>query len=236
MKTMKKRSIAVSSLLASAALFNQSVSAQLSTPPATPAEMEAIYTASIESRTEEILKPLALTDATKSNRVHDIIIAQYRVMRSRDEVINAKLEAEGKDINYANRAGQLESESKTLHDYFLAQLAKLLSPEDVEKIKDKMTYNKVKITYDAYNSIIPGLTEPDKAKIQELLKAAREKAIDGGSASEKSDIFQQYKNQINDYLNAHGHDVAKAYKDWEAKQALAKAAGTTTPANTNAMQ
>jgi hypothetical protein len=198
--------------------------------------MEALYTTSIESRTEEILKPLALADAAKSNKVHDIIIAQYRVMRSRDEVINAKLEAEGKDINYANRANQLESESKTLHDYFLAQLSRLLSLEDVEKIKDKMTYNKVKITYDAYNSIIPGLTESDQAKVMELLKAAREKAIDGGSASEKSDIFQEYKNQINDYLNGHGHDVAKAYKDWEAKQALAKAAPTNTPANTNAMQ
>jgi len=236
MKTIKKRSVAVSSLLASAALFSQSASAQLSTPPATPGEMEAIYTASIESRTQEILKPLGLADAMKSNKVHDIIIAQYRVMRSRDEVINTKLEAVGKDITYANRASQLESESKPLHDYFLAQLAKVLPPEDIEKIKDKMTYNKVKITCDAYNAIVPGLTESDKAKIAELLKAAREKAIDGGSASEKSDIFQEYKDQINAYLNAHGHDVAKAYKDWEAKQALAKAAGTSGPANTNAMQ
>jgi hypothetical protein len=235
MKTMKRRSIAVSSLLASAALFNQSASAQqLSTPPVSPAEMEALYTTSIESRTEEILKPLGLTDAVKSNKVHDIIIAQYRVMKSRDEVINAQLEATGKDINYANRANQLESESKPLHDYFFTQLSKLLTPEDVEKIKDKMTYNKVKITYDAYNEIVPGLTDSDKAKVMELLKVAREKAIDGGSATEKSDIFQQYKNQINDYLDAHGHDIKKAYKDWDARQALAKATSTTSPANTNA--
>jgi hypothetical protein len=53
------------------------------------------------------------------------------------------------------------------------------------------------------------------------LKAAREEAIDGGSAGEKSAIFQKYKDQINDYLNAHGHDVAKAYRDWEAKQQAA---------------
>ena len=56
----------------------------------------------------------------------------------------------------------------------------------------------------------------------DLLKVAREKAIDGGSATEKSEIFQEYKNQINDYLNANGHDVAKAYKDWDAKQAMAQ--------------
>jgi hypothetical protein len=115
-----------------------------------------------------------------------------------------------------------------LHDHFLTQLAKHLSPDQIDKVKDKMTYNKVKITYDAYNNIIPGLTESDKTKIMELLKAAREKAVDGGSASEKSEIFQQYKNQINDYLNANGHDVAKAYKDWEAKQATIQAAANAT--------
>ena len=55
-----------------------------------------------------------------------------------------------------------------------------------------------------------------------MLKEAREEAMDGGSADEKSAVFQKYKNQINDYLNAHGHDVTKAYKEWEAKQELAQ--------------
>lgn len=231
---MKRRFLAVSSLLASAILFNHPVSAELSTPPASPTEIEALYTASIENRTADILKPLALTDAVKSNKVHDILIAQYRVMRARDELINAKLNAAGKDINYANRASQLETESKSIHEHFLAQLATVLTPEDIEKIKDKMTYNKVKVTYDAYNDIVPGLTDSDKAKIMELLKAAREKAIEGGSANEKSAIFQVYKDQINDYLNAHGHDVTKAYKDWEARQAVAKASSGAS--RTNAAQ
>ena len=54
-----------------------------------------------------------------------------------------------------------------------------------------------------------------------MLKQAREEAMDGGNAGEKSAIFQKYKDQINDYLNSHGHDVAKAYKDWEARQQAA---------------
>jgi hypothetical protein len=236
MKTMKKRLLALSGLMAGAALFNQQAVAELSTPPASPAELEAAYTASIESRTEDILKPLALTDAAKSNAVHDLIISQYRVMRARDALIDAKLAAQGKEINYANRASQLEEESQILHDYFLARLAKLLTPEAIEKVKDKMTYNKVKITYDAYVSIVPGLTDADKARMMELLKAAREKAMDGGSAVEKSAIFQVYKDQINDYLNAHGHDVAKAYREWEARQATAKVSSGTSNAVTNAVQ
>jgi hypothetical protein len=235
MKTLKKRSRAVFSLFAGAALFNQSVLAEVITPPASPAEMEALYTHLIGTRTEDILKPLALTDAAKSNSLHDILISYYRVMRARDEVINAKLDAADKEINYANRADQLEAETKPLHDHFIAQLSKQLTPDQIEMVKDKMTYNKVKITADAYSAIVPGLTDTDKAKVLELLKAAREKAMDGGSATEKSAIFQVYKNEINDYLNSHGHDVAKAYKDWEAKQAVAKAT-TITSGSTNVMQ
>jgi len=216
---MKTRSLTLCAVLAGAALFSQSASAQsLNTPPASPAEIETLYTASIESRSQDILKLLDLTDSAKSNALHDIIIWQYRTMRARDALIDAQLQAMGKVVNYSNRAERLEAESKPLHEYFIARLSKLLTPDQVEKIKDKMTYNKVKVTYDAYIAIVPGLTEADKAKIMELLKAAREKAMDGGSATEKSAIFQVYKNQINNYLNGHGHDVASAYKTWAARQ------------------
>jgi hypothetical protein len=235
MKTIKGRFLAVSSLLASAALLTQSAQAQMSTPPATPAELEATYTTAIEGRADDILKTLALTNSATASKAHDLIIAQYRVMRSRDDLINAKLEAEGKEVNYTNRASDLEEESKPLHNHFFAELGKLLTPEQVAAVKDKMTYNKVKVTYDAYNDIVPGLTESDKAQIMDQLKAAREKAVDGGSASEKSQIFNVYKNKINDYLNAHGHDVAKAYKDWDAKRALAQS-NQSPAASTNALR
>ncbi len=232
MKTIKFP-IFFGALASAALLFNQYASAQNRTPALTPADLEAFYTTSIEDRTSEILKPLGLTDTGKSNRLHDIIIAQYRVMRARDALINAQLEAEGKAPDYANRASRIEAESAPLHAYFIANLSKLLTPEQVEQVKDKMTYNKVKVTYDAYAVIVPGLTDSDKARILALLKEAREKAMDAGSSTEKSDVFQLYKNKINDYLNAHGHDVAKAYKDWEAKQAVAKnqAGGATTNAS-----
>jgi len=187
-----------------------------STPPASSADLEAAYAKSLEIRTDSILTLLALTDAAKSNAVHDILIAQYRALRARDEVINAKLKSAGKEVDYLNRSEELAG-AKILHDEFLAQLSAQLTPEQIETVKDKMTYNKVKVTYDAYCAIIPNLIDADKEKIMELLKAAREEAIDGGSAPEKSAIFQKYKNQINDYLDAHGHDVAQAYKDWNAK-------------------
>jgi uncharacterized protein DUF3826 len=58
--------------------------------------------------------------------------------------------------------------------------------------------------------------------------------MDGGSATEKSAIFQKYKDRINEYLNSKGHDVAKAYKDWEARRQ--EASKTNEPAATNVSQ
>jgi hypothetical protein len=212
---MNPRILKTSVVLASA-LCATSAFAQSNTPPISSAELETLYTTTIEERTAGILKELNLTNDVEATVVHDLLIAQYRVMRARDALIDAQLTAINKDINYQNRASQLQAESKPLHDYFFAKLAEKLTPEQVEKVKDKMTYNKVKVTYDAYLAIVPNLTDADKAKIMELLKAAREEAVDGGSAPEKSAIFQKYKDQINAYLNANGHDTVKAFRDWTA--------------------
>jgi len=222
---MKNQAILRTVLIAGLVIFVQTAfadTAELSTPAATDAEKEAVYTTAIESRTADLLKVLQVADAAKAKSVHDAIVAQYRALRARDAAIDEKLKADGKEITFANRAGPLAVESKPLHEKFLATLAENLTPEQVEQVKDGMTYKKVKVTFDAYCAIVPDLTDTDKAKTLELLKLAREEAMDGGTAKEKSDIFQKYKNQINDYLNAHGHDTAKAFKDWEAKQEAAK--------------
>ena len=94
---------------------------------------------------------------------------------------------------------------KPLHDQFLSQLSEQLTPEQVEQVKDKMTYNKVQVTYNAYLQQLQGkLNDEQKAKILELLKAAREDAIDGVSAEEKTAIFGKYKGKINNYLATQG--------------------------------
>ena len=214
---MKKQILAVSAILVAAVFFARPAVAQMSTPAATDAEKEAFYAATIENRVVDILKALNLSDPAKSNAVHEVLVAQYHELRVRDAAIDTRLRVDGKDVNYSNRAPLLAAQSQPLHDQFLAKLAESLTPEQIEQVKDLMTYHKVKVTYDAYCVIVPGLSEAEKAKILELLKAAREEAIDGGSAPEKSAIFQKYKDQINAYLDAQGHDTAAAFKDWTAK-------------------
>ena len=97
----------------------------------------------------------------------------------------------------------------------------------METVKDKMTYQKVEVTYKAYCDILPNLTSEDKAMILAALQQAREEAIDGGSADEKTAIFQKHKNQVNAHLSTKGFDVAKATQEWEARQP--KAAPQATP-------
>lgn len=204
--------------LAGTALF-----AQESTPPFSAEEREQVYATTIAKRATAALELLAIADAAKSNRLHEIIVSQYRALRARDEAIDSMLKSLSKNAPgvETNRAAILAVLSHQLHSQFVEKLSKELSPGQVEQIKDKMTYNKVKVTFDAYCMILPRLSYQEKDRILDLLRQAREEAMDGGSADEKSAIFQKYKDQINAYLGQNGHDVAKATHEWEAKQASA---------------
>jgi Protein of unknown function (DUF3826) len=72
-------------------LLGQSAQAQWSTPPATTAETERLYTEAIEKRANDILAALAIPDPAKCIQVHDIIITQYRSLRARDEAVDSLL-------------------------------------------------------------------------------------------------------------------------------------------------
>lgn len=204
-------------LVASLAL---STIAQETSAPPTADEREAHYAQALERRVDRIFERLKIEDAAKAARVRTLLLLQYRTLRARDEVINAQLRAVGKDPDdYAARAELRLRLSKPLHEWFVSILALELTPAQLEAVKDVMTYDTVRVTADAYAQIIPGLKDADKAWITERLKAAREEAMDGGSANEKAHIFQKHKDAINVELTARGYDVAKAYQDWEARQA-----------------
>jgi len=216
---MKSWTLRLSVTLVVAALCGEFAAAQ-STPSFTSEELEAVYTAAIARRSAAIVELLEISDAAKSNKLHDIIMAQYRALRARDEAMDEMFKALSKHAPDAatNRAAILPTISKPLHDQFLAQLAAQLTPQQVETVKDKMTYHKVEVTYSAYCEILPNLTSDDKAMILAALKEAREEAMDGGSADEKSAIFQKYKDRISARLGKKGFDVAKATAEWEARQ------------------
>lgn len=183
------------------------VSAFAAETNSTPEQTEANYTAAIESRTAAILKVLALDDTNKSAQVHDIIIAQYRALNAWHGENDAKLKASKSDTN---AVAQIRVSLKSLHEKFLAALAEPLSLAQIEAVKDKLTYGKVQFTFNGYVSQYPDLSDTNKAEILRLLKEAREIAIDGGSAEEKTAVFTKYKGRINNYLSKQGVQSEKA--------------------------
>jgi hypothetical protein len=167
----------------------------------TPEQLEAKYTAAIEGRTADILKILALDDTNKVQRVHDIIIAQYRALNAWHDTNDAALKAAHVD---KAKTAEIRASLKILHDNFLVALAQNLTPDQIDQVKDKMTYGKVEFTYKGYCSQYSTLSDANKQEILRLLKEAREEAMDGGSSKEKTAVFQRYKGIINNYLSKQG--------------------------------
>jgi len=194
--------------------------------------------ATLEKHIKPVLAALKLSDADKAAKVHDILTGQFQALK----VWHAQNDAAIKDLwNEFNKARSkmnvtnadaalakidgVYATFKPQHEKFLADLAAALTPEQVESVKDALTINKVKVTYNVYLQIFPTLTDAQKAVVLQDLKAAREQAIDCESMIEKSAFFKKYKIQIEDvYLTAQGYDPKQARKDFAAKQ-KADAAG-----------
>ncbi len=191
-----------------------SASALVAAEPGQSAQaIEAAYTRTIEKRAADILAVLDLKDPARSAQAHRLLVARYRALRDWHDANDAKLKQASPE-----EATQIKASLKASHDKFLADLSEVLTPAQVERVKDQTTYNKVKVTYDAYCEIVPNMTETQRARILQLLKEAREEAMDGGSAEEKSAVFNTFKGKINNYLTAEGHELKQAYKDWSERR------------------
>lgn len=109
------------------------------------------------------------------------------------------------------------TEIQHLHDQFIDRLAQSLTAEQVDQVKDGMTYRVFPITYAAYQDELPQLTEEQKLQIYSWLKEAREKAMDAESSEKKHAVFGKYKGKINNYLSAAGYDMKKAGEEWQKR-------------------
>lgn len=193
---------------------------------------EAAYTRTINERADKIVAPLALDDADKATRVRDLVVAQYRGLREIHDARDAKLAQapQGAGDNAVAEAwkslARKEADLKVfpLHRAFIARLEAELTPEQVNQVKDGMTYGVVPLTFKRYNELLPNLTVEQRATVLANLLEAREYAMDGGSSDEKHAWFGKYKGRINNFLSAAGYNMKQAEQDlaeWE-KAAAAK--------------
>jgi hypothetical protein len=205
---MKKILLVIAATLLTVSAFAANEKAATETNLA-PDQAEASYTQAIEKRTADILALLDIADPANKGRVHDTIMAQYRALRTWHDENDAKLKASAKDTNVV---AQINASLKTLHNEFLSKLAVNLTPEQIDKVKDKMTYGVVQVTYNAYLKLYPDLTEAEKQQIMTWLIEARETSMDQGSSDEKHAVFGKYKGRINNYLSKQGYDAKTGRK------------------------
>ena len=109
---------------------------------------------------------------------------------------------------------QCDSKLYRSHYGFIADLSIYLNQNQIDKLKDVMTYNVVKVTYDAQCEMIPSLSDEEKKQIMAWLIEARELAIDAESSNKKHEVFGKYKGRINNYLSARGYDLTKEREEW----------------------
>lgn len=184
------------------------------------------YTRVITKRSEKIVSALSLTDSAKFKRVVNIIADQYRTLGTIHDARNAK----AKEIKAQAGADKAKADAQVAaldsttdiqlnqaHAAYLSKLSAELTPEQVDKVKDGMTYNILGVTYAAYTDEILTLTDAQKAQIKAWLVEAREHAIDAESSEKKHAWFGKYKGRINNYLSKQGYDMKKAQAEWQQR-------------------
>ena len=173
---------------------------------------EADYVNAIVGRAEKATDALGITWTPRGENVRNIIANRYFQL---NDIYAERDTLKKSDKQLA--AATADSKLYRSHFGFDADLSIYLSPGDIVKVKDVMTYNVVKVTYDAYCDMIPTLTSEEKEQIMVWLVEARELAIDAESSNKKHDTFNKYKGRINNYLSARGYNIQKEREEWEKR-------------------
>ena len=189
-------------------------------------EFDPEYVKVTNQRAGKIVANMNIEGAEKQALVQNYIAQQYRnlslIHDERDEKIQKAMELhEGARKENKIRSIKIKADKKLdkLHRKFLGQLSAKLSEDQIEQVKDGLTYNVAPNTFEVYQAMIPDLSEDQKSIIWEWLVEAREYAMDASSSEEKHEWFGKYKGKINNYLSSLGHDLKQAEKNMYKRQA-----------------
>lgn len=185
------------------------------------------YVNTILERSKKVTNALNITGTEKGTQVLNIVANRYfelnDIYEERDSLKKAASSLTGDAKKQAQAFAESQKDSKLYRSHFAfdADLSLFLDEAGIETVKDVMTYNVVKVTYDAQCDMIPTLKEEEKAQILAWLKEAREFAIDAESSRKKHEAFGKYKGRINNYLSKRGYDLTKEREEW-AKRVKAR--------------
>ena len=166
------------------------------------------YVETIKGRAQKIVDGLQLSDAQKAENVRNIIANRYFLLND----IHAKYDKKTQE-------DALYAELYKHHFELASALALYLNEEQIDAVKDGMTYGRLKRDYNAQLEMIPTLKEEEKAQILIWLREAREYAMDAADSKGKHFWFDKYRGRTNNWLSARGYDLKKERDAWMKRNA-----------------
>lgn len=170
------------------------------------------YAATARARADKIVATLSIADPAQAGRVRNLIAGQYQALHDlharRDTALTAANPAEAARVR-----AESDADLAVLHARYLRALGSELTVDQIDRIKDGMTYGVLPITLRAYVELLPQLTGEQRERIRAWLEEAREQAMAAGTSREKHAVFGRYKGRINNFLSAAGHDLKQAERE-----------------------
>ena len=163
---------------------------------------DSAYVENIKGRAQKIVDGLQLTDQKQARVVRNIIANRYFLLND----IHAKYDKSQQDA--------LQAELYKHHFELASALALYLTDEQIDAVKDGMTFGRLKRDYQATQDMIPTLSDFEKQQILIWLKEAREYAMDAADSKGKHFWFDKYRGRTNNWLSGRGYDLKKERDAW----------------------
>ena len=163
--------------------------------------LDSAYVKNIVQRSQKIVDGLSLHDAQKAESVRNIIANRYFLLNRIHEACK-------------DNADKRDAELYKHHFELASALAAYLSDEQIDAVKDGMTFGRLKRDYNAMLDMIPSLTDEEKTQVLIWLREAREYAMDAADSKGKHFWFDKYRGRTNNWLAARGYDLKKERDAW----------------------
>ena len=163
---------------------------------------DSAYVENIKGRAQKIVDGRQLTDSEQARAVRNIIANRYFLLND----IHAKYDKSQQDA--------LQAELYRHHFELASALALYLNDEQIDAVKDGMTFGRLKRDYQATQDMIPSLSDFEKRQVLIWLKEAREYAMDAADSKGKHFWFDKYRGRTNNWLSSRGYDLKKERDNW----------------------
>ncbi len=166
---------------------------------------DSAYVETIKGRAQKIVDGLQLTGQKQARNVRNIIANRYFLLND----IHAKYDKTQQDA--------LQAELYRHHFELQSALAVYLTDEQIDAVKDGMTYGRLKRDYNAQLDMIPSLSDYEKQQVLIWLREAREYAMDAADSKGKHFWFDKYRGRTNNWLSSRGYDLKKEREQWQKR-------------------